>query len=433
MKISLEEVSKLERRMNVELPPETVAAAFDRIYQSLQRDVEIKGFRKGKAPLNTIKSMYRERIKGDVVNELVQEHYSRALNEKDLDPISFPQIQVSELDESKPFTFTASFELRPEVKINSYEGLQVEKEILSVDDSHLDKVLQNIKDSHATREPVLENRPAVKGDILVIDFEGFNGDQPVPNTQATDFELELGSGQFIPGFEEGLEGASVGQDRSLDLEFPKEYHSKDLAGTKILFKVKIKGLKKKTLPEINDELATRVGFESVEKMKETLINDHRTSEEKRIQEELKSRLLKALVEKNPVEVPKTMLAEQKKLLVDDVRNRMKSQGLSEADLAEYEKKWDSDFDDSAKFMIQSSFLISAIGQKENLMANEADLDAKIAEYAQQTGIEPSKLKGFYKDGDNKSRLMYRLTEEKVLGLIMSKAKIKEVKKENIKS
>jgi trigger factor len=140
-----------------------------------------------------------------------------------------------------------------------------------------------------------------------------------------------------------------------------------------------------------------------------------------------------LVEKNPVEVPKTMLAEQKKLLVDDVRNRMKSQGLSEADLAEYEKKWDSDFDDSAKFMIQSSFLISAIGQKENLMANEADLDAKIAEYAQQTGIEPSKLKGFYKDGDNKSRLMYRLTEEKVLGLIMSKAKIKEVKKENIKS
>lgn len=433
MKINLEEISKLERRMNVELPPETVAAAFDRVYQSIQRDVTIKGFRKGKAPIATIKAMYRDKVKGDVVNELVQEHYSRALNEKDLDPISFPQIQVSELSEEKPFTFTANFELRPEVKLNSYEGLSIEKEILDIDAKHLDKVLENIQNSHATKENILEDRPAQNGDTLVIDFEGLRDGQPVPNTQATDFELELGSGQFIPGFEEGLVGSRVDQDRSLDLEFPKEYHSQDLAGTKITFKVKIKGMKKKVLPEVNDELAKRVGFESVTQMKEALTNDHKTSEEKRIQEELKSRMLKALVEKNPVEVPKSMLEEQKKLLVEDVKNRMKGQGLSEQDFDEYTKKWDSDFNDSARFMIQSSFLISAIAQKENLLAGESDLEAKITEYAQQTGIEPSKLKGFYKEGDNRSRLMYRLTEDKVLALLTAKANIKEVPKDKLKA
>lgn len=428
MKVSLEEVSKLERKMNIELPPEAVTAAFERMYKSIQRDVSIKGFRKGKAPLGTIKSMYRDRIKGDVVNELVQEHYSKALNEKDLDPIGFPQIQVSELDENKPFKFSASFELRPEVKLNSYEGLTVEKEKIEIDDSHLEKVLKNIQESHATRESVLEDRPATKGDILVIDFEGLRDGQPVPNTQATDFELELGSSQLIPGFEEGLEGARIGQERNLDLTFPADYHAKDLAGAKILFKVKIKGLKKKVLPELSDELAVRVGFETLTGMKESLSKDHIASEEKRVQDELKSALLKALVEKNPVEVPKSMMDEQRKLLIEDVQNRMKGQGISDEEFQEYVQKWSQDFNDSASFMIQSSFLISAIGQKEGLLANEADLDAKMAEYAQQTGIELAKLKGFYKEGENRSRLLYRMTEDKVLDLVKSKANIVEVKK-----
>lgn len=428
MKVNVEEISKLERKLSIELPPETVSAAFDRIYKSIQRDVEIKGFRKGKAPIAKIKTLYRDRIKGDVVNELVQEHYTKALDEKSLEPISFPQIQVSELDESKPFKFSASFELRPEVKLNTYEGLSVEKEIFEMDEKHVENVLNNIRQSHASREPVLEDRTAARGDIVVIDFEGFKDGQPVPNTQATDFELDLGSNQFIPGFEEGLEGSKPGQNRELDLTFPTDYHAKDLAGTKILFKVTVKALKKKVVPELNDEFAQRVGFENLEKLKETLLNDHKTSEEKRIQDDLKAALLKALVDKNPVDVPNSLLQEQRKMLIDDVKNRMKNQGMSDAEFEEYVAKWNDDFNESAKFMIQSSFLISAIGQKENLLATESDFDAKLDEYSKQTGIEKAKLKNFYKEGDQRSRLMYRLTEEKVLDLVKSKASIREVKK-----
>lgn len=433
MKVNVEQLSDLGRRLSVEVPPETVAAAFDRVYKSIQRDANIKGFRKGKAPLATIKSLYKDKVLSDVVNQLVQEHYTKALDENSLEPINFPQIQVSALDETKSFNFTAEFEIRPDVSLKMYEGLQVEKEALSFDPKYVDSVIENVRNSHARRETVFEDRPATIGDVLVIDFEGERNGQPVPNTQAQDFELELGSKSFIPGFEEGLEGSRTGQDKVLDLTFPEDYHAKDLAGAPITFKVKVKALKKKVLPELNDEFAITLGLESAAKMREVIETDHKTAEEKRINEDLKNRLLKELVAKNPVSVPKSLHQEQKQMLIKDVQNRMKSQGMSDEEFKDYLEKWDQDFNESAAFMIQSSFLINAIAQKENLAATQEDLNAKIDEYAKQTGIEPSKLKGFYNEGDNRSRLMFRITEEKVVDFLRSKAKIKEVSKESLKA
>ena len=432
MKVNVEEVSQLERRLKVELSPATVNAAFDKMYQSIQRDATIKGFRKGKAPLTAIKSMYKEKVKSDVINQLVQEHYVKAIDDHSLDPVNYPNIQVSELEEERPFSFSAEFEIRPEVKMQQYDGLVVEKEIFSLDPKHIDSIVENIRTSHASRENVLEDRPSQKGDVLVIDFDGEQNGQPVPNTHAVDFDLELGSNSFIPGFEDGLLGAKVGQERSLDLKFPVDYHAKDLAGAAITFKVKVKALKKSVLPEVSDELAKRVGFDSVAKMHEALEADYRTSEEKRIAEDFKKRILKALVARNPVDVPKSMLNEQKQMMMEDVKGRMKQQGMAEADFKEYADKWDADFNDSAAFMIQSSFLLNAIAQKEGLAANSEDLNAKIEEYAQQTGIEPAKLKGFYNEGENRSRLLYKVTEDKVVEFLKSKAKIREVKKEDLK-
>ncbi len=422
MKVNVEELSPLERRLNIEVPPEEVSAAFDKIYQSLQRDVTIKGFRKGKAPMAQIKTMYADRVKGDVANQLVQDSYSKALDQNSLNPVNFPNIQISTLDEGKPFSFTAQFEVRPEIKLQQYTGLTVDKEELKIADDHVDKVIENIRANHSQRENVLEDRAAINGDIVIIDFEGFRNGQPVPNTKGDDFELELGSSSFIPGFEEGLVGTRVGQDRSLDLTFPENYHAKDLAGSAITFKTKVKALKKKTLPEINNEFAQKVGFEDVTKLREGILEDHKASEEKRLTEEYKNRLLKALVERNPVEVPKSMLEEQKQLLLNDVRGRLTQQGMGESEFQEYVQKWDKDLNESAAFMIQSSFLIHAIADKENLAATNEDLENKMAEYAKQTGIELSKLKGFYKENDNRSRLMYKITEDKVVDFLKSKTK-----------
>lgn len=432
MKVNVEELSQLERRLNIEIPPEEVSAAFDKIYQSLQRDVTVKGFRKGKAPLSQIKAMYADRVKGDVANQLVQDSYTKAIDEHSLNPVNFPNIQIASLDEGKPFSFTAQFEIRPEIKLNQYDGLTVERELFELEPDHVDKVIENIRESHARREAVLEDRAAVKGDFVVIDFEGFRDGQPVANTNASDFELELGSNSFIPGFEDGLIGTRPGEERTLDLSFPESYHAKELAGTAITFKTKIKGLKKKTLPEVNDEFAQKVGFETVEKLKVGLFEDQKATEEKRINDEFKNRLLKALVSKNPVAVPKSMLDEQKQLLLNDVRNRLTQQGMGEAEFQDYVKKWDSDFNESAAFMIQSSFLIHAIADKENLAATSQDVEAKIDEYAKQTGIELAKLKGFYKENDNRSRLTFKITEDKVVDFLKSKSKIKDVKKKDLK-
>lgn len=433
MKVNVEETSKLGRKLSIEVPPETVSAAFDKIYQNLQKSVEIKGFRKGKAPLQTIKSLYKDRVKGDVVSQLVQDFYVKALDEKSLDPVNYPNIQVSELIEEKSFSFTAEFEVRPEVKLQKYDNLTVEKEILELDKTHVEKTIDNIRESHARRDVVLEDRPAATGDFVVMDFEGFRDGQPVPNTKAEEFELELGSNSFIPGFEDGLLGTKPGQEKELHLTFPADYHAKDLAGQPILFKTKIKSLKKKVLPELNDELANRLGFESVEKMKSSLEEDYKNSEEKRINDEFKNRLLKALVESNPVDVPKSMKDEQKQLLINDMQNRFKGQGFDEISFKEYTEKWDADFESSATFMIQSSFLIHAVAEKENLAATTEDLNKKIEEYATQTGIELSKLKSFYNEKDNRSRLLYKLTEDKVVDFLKSKANIKDVAKAKLKA
>lgn len=432
MKVSLQELSQLGRKMNVEIAADDVSAAFNRIYQSIQRDVSIKGFRKGKAPLPTIRTLYKDKVKGDVINELIQTHYFKALDEHSLDPVNMPKFDVSTVDEGQPFKFTAEFEVRPEVKLKDYVGLSVQKEKFEADPKYVSNVLENIQKSHASREAVLEDRAAQKGDIVEIDFEGFRDNQPVPNTKAEKFELELGSSSFIPGFEEGLEGIRAGQSRDLNLTFPTDYHSKDLAGSSITFKVFAHGLKKSVLPELNDEFAKRVGFETLEKLKENILEDYTKGEEKRVNDEFKNRLLKALVDKNPVTVPDSMLQEQREMIIKDVQGRMQQQGMGEREFQEYVQKWDSDFTQSASFMIQSSFLVHAIAEKESLAANEDDFNAKLEEYAKQTGLDVSKLRGFYSDRDQKSRLMYRITEDKVVDFLKDKAKVVEVPKSALK-
>ena len=175
-------------------------------------------------------------------------------------------------------------------------------------------------------------------------------------------------------------------NKELNLTFPEQYHNADIAGKPVLFKVNLKALKKKSLPEINDELAKKVGdFDSVEKLKDAIKEDLTKNEEVRIFEDFKKRVLKTLVDKNPVEVPKTLFAEQKKMIIEDVKQKMQQQGMNEDQFKEYTEKWDDDFSNSAKFMIQSSFLVDALADKLNLRATPKDLDDKVKEFAEKMG------------------------------------------------
>jgi trigger factor len=322
--------------------------------------------------------------------------------------------------------------VRPEVTLKKYEGLEVDTEKYTFDEKRLDEVLTNIRSSRSQLVDVIEDRPAQNGDVAIIDFEGFVDGKALENGTGKDHNLELGAKQFIDGFEDGVVGMKVGTEKTVNLKFPDPYHSADLAGKPVEFKVKLTGLKKKDLPELNEEFVKTLGaFESVEKLKETIQEDLISSEKKRIEGDTKNRLLKALVKANPVDVPPSMLKEQKQALIEDTKRKMLEQGMDEASFTEYATKWDKDFDGTAAEMIQSGFVVDAIAKKHDLKWSSADLDAKFDEYSKQTGIDVARIKEFYSKPEQMQRLTYMITEDKVIEFLMKSVKLNEVEKSKL--
>ena len=433
MKAQIQVTEGLQRKLNVEVPAESVKSAFNKVYNDIQRQVEIKGFRKGKAPIATIKTMYKDRVQGDVAQDLISSHYPVALKEQNIDPINYPEFEFEDPSESKDFSFTAIFDIRPEVKVKKWEGLEVEKEKFVLDESRVEQVLNNIRNSKVTFEDVLEQRAAAMTDVAVIDFDGFVDGKPLENGAGRDQNLELGSKQFIEGYEEGIVGMKVGETRTLNLKFPSPYHSADLAGKPVDFKVTLKALKKKVMPEITDELLKTIGSnQTVEEFKKTIVSDIEQSEQKRIDDNFKNRLLKKLVEANPVDVPASLMKDQKAALIEDFKKRMTDQGMQPAEFESYVQKWDADFAKTANEMIQSSFLIDKLAGDNDLTCKKEDIDQRFDEYSKQTGIELERIKEWYSKPEQMSRLSYMITEEKVIKLLTEKSKIKEVDAKELK-
>jgi len=428
MKSNLETLSPLERKLNIVVPAEEVQAAFEQAFKGIQKHAELKGFRKGKAPMVAIRRAYGDRVKQDVLQSIVQSNFASAVDQHQLDPISFPAIEFDEIDESREFSFTAEFEVRPEVKLAQFEGLVVEREKFEPKAEAVDETLEELRNSRPEFTPVLEDRPAQVGDVAIIDFQGNLLTGPLENGAGQNYQLELGSQSFIPGFEEGIVGMKPGATTSLNLSFPEKYHVAELAGKPVTFTVTLKELKKKSLPELNDAFVEQLGgpYKTVADLRKAIQDDTEKRETRRIQEDLKNRLMRALVEKNPVEVPKSLLAEQKKSLIEDMRQRMAQQGMDPNQFEDYKAKWDQDFSETARFMIQSSFLIDTIAREHQLFAKPEDINKKLEEYAQQTGIELERVKSFYDDKDRRSRLSFQITEEKVTEFLLSKAKIKDI-------
>lgn len=432
MKINLEELSKLERRLNIEVPIERVSKAFEKIYQRIQNNVTLKGFRKGKAPLQMIKEMYRDQARTDVLQDLVEEHFFDAIEQHKLRPIHQPKIQIHDFEESKPFSFSADFEIHPEIQLINYHNLSVIKQKAETGEKEINESLEKIKAQHFELVPVFEDRAANNGDIVVIDFKGFVDGQPLENGSGSSHNLELGSNQFIPGFEEGLVGSKPSQTRTLDLSFPQDYHVAALAGKPVKFEVTVKELKTKKLPESDDALAVKVGFKDLAELRNAISQEQIATEKNKIQEDLRNRLLKELAKQNPIDVPKSMVEHQKQVLIEDMKERMRGMGMGEDNFKEYAEKWDSDFLSSASFMVQSSYLITAIANKENLSATSEDIENKIEDYIAQTGMEPTRVRAIYQKDTARARLKNMITEEKVVNFLESKATITEVSKSEMK-
>ena len=296
MRVSVEEIDSIKKKVNVEIPEDQVVREVDSFYGELRKKAKIKGFRPGKVPRNILERHFKDYVRVEVIQKLIQGTYPQALSEAKLNPVSNPLIDPGEIEGGKPFHYTATIEVKPEIKLEGYTGLKIEGRKEGPKDEEVEERLKNLQNLHANLRTVSEPRPIQTGDFVILDYEARMENKPLEEGKATDFTVEVGSGRFIPDFEVKLVGLKPEEDKDIEVYFPEDYGYKKWAGKTLSFHVKIKEIKEKILPPLDDEFAKDLGdYSSFEDLKSKLKGEIEKEKELALQRQLKDQMVDQLL------------------------------------------------------------------------------------------------------------------------------------------
>jgi len=434
MQVKVESLSKIKKKINFEIPADRVGAEIDKAFEGIRKRANIRGFRKGKAPRNYIEKHFSAMMEQDVLKNLVQDTYFRAIHDEKLLPVAHPLIESDDLKKGEPFKYSATVEIYPEVKIEEYAGLEVVKEQYVKDEEVVSKRLEEMRENMAQLKPVEEERPTAQGDFLTIDFKGFLGGVPFENGSAEDFQLELGAGRFIPGFEDQIIGQKIGEEKTITVTFPEDYNSKELAGKEATFAVTVKEIKVKEIPALDDDFVKAIGeFETIDQLRAKIAEMHEKQEKQRIESDLRDRTIKAFIEKNPLEIPEALVEKQLQIMLDSTHKRLAMEKLSLDMMGLDDAGYKTRFRDTAEVQVKGALLLDALAEQEGIKVEDGELDEKIKETAEQRNQQFETLKQFYEQNENaRENLRDQLKENKVFALLLERAKITEVSRDKIK-
>jgi len=397
MSLQVEKMEKNMAKLTIEVAAEDLEKAMQNAYQKAKGRISIPGFRKGKAPRKMIEQMYGKGIfLEDAVNALIPEHYSKALAECDLEIVSQPTIDITQAEPGKALIFTAEVATKPEVTLGDYKGVEVPKTEINVTDEDVDAEIKKEQEKNS-RTINVEDRGAQLQDVVTIDFEGSVDGVPFDGGQATEYPLTLGSNTFIPGFEEQLVGAKVGDDVDVKVTFPEEYQAKELAGKEAVFKCAVKKIEAKELPELDDDFAKDVSeFDTLAEYKEhvkTNLVERKENEAKRAKEDA---AVDKAIENAQMDIPEAMLKTQCRQMLDDFSRRMQSQGLSMEQYFQFTgmtaDKMMEDMKPQALKRIQTRLVLEKVAEVENIQPTEEEVNEEIAKMAEAYKMEADKLK-----------------------------------------
>ena len=391
-----EVIEKNRYELQFSIDKATFDAAVTKVFQKKSKSIAIPGFRKGKAPRSIVEKMYGAGIfYEDAINDLIPEAYSEALKESALETVGQPEFDVVSLDDNG-LVLSAKVYVKPEVEIKDYIGIEVEKEVAPVTDEDVDREINLVRERNS-REIDVTDRPAEMGDTAVIDFEGFCDGVAFEGGKGTDYALKLGSGSFIPGFEEQVAGKSVDEEFDVNVTFPTEYHAADLAGKDATFKVKIHAITKVELPELDDDFAKDVSeFDTFDEYKADIKAKIEKRHENEAERAVEDKLMEALIEKLEADIPEPMFAAETENFVPDYDNRLRKQGL---DLKTYFKYTGLDLDSlreqmrpQAERQVKARLALEKIAALENLAATEEDIEGEYKNIAEAYGVELDQVK-----------------------------------------
>ena len=397
MSLQVEKMEKNMAKLTIEVAAEDLEKAMQNAYQKAKGRISIPGFRKGKAPRKMIEQMYGKGVfLEDAVNALIPEHYSKALAECELEIVSQPTIDITQAEPGKAFIFTAEVATKPEVTLGDYKGVEVPKTEITVTDEDVDAEIKKEQEKNS-RTINVEDRGAQLQDVVTIDFEGSVDGVPFDGGQATEYPLTLGSNTFIPGFEDQLVGAKVGDDVDVKVTFPEEYQAKELAGKEAIFKCAVKKIEAKELPELDDDFAKDVSeFDTLAEYKEhikTNLVERKENEAKRAKEDA---AVDKVIENAQMDIPEAMLQTQCRQMLDDFSRRMQSQGLSMDQYFQFTgmtaDKMMEDMKPQALKRIQTRLVLEKVAEVENIQPTEEEVNEEISKMAEAYKMEADKLK-----------------------------------------
>lgn len=428
MAVKTEQVEKNLVKITFEVSREKFEEGINESYKKNKSKFNIPGFRKGKVSKQIIEKYYTEAVfYDDAINYVLPDAYDAAVKEAELDVVARPEIDVEEIKQGEPVVFTALVTTKPEVKLGKYTGIEVAKIENNVTDEDVDKDLEMARQRNA-RLVSIEDRAVENGDIAVIDFEGFCDGVAFDGGKGENYELEIGSGSFIPGFEEQIIGAKIGDDIEVNVTFPEEYHVDTLKGQPALFKVKVHAIKVRELPELDDDFASEVSeFETLAEYKESIKKRLTEQAENRAKQETENAIIDKACENAEVDIPKAMIEAQIDKMINDFAQRLSYQGMNLDMYLQYTgstlESMRESFKEQAQKQCKVTLVIEAIIAKEGLEATEEEIEEKIVEMSKIYNMELDKLKGLLRP-EEMDGISNEVKFSKAIDMMVNKAKIK---------
>ena len=425
-------VEKTENANEVKLELTVEASKFDeamkKVYFKSAKYFNIPGFRKGKAPMNIVEKYYgKEIFYEDAFNDVAQEALEEAVKENKIEVVSRPDIEVTQIGKGQDLIFTAIFQTKPEAELGKYKGIEIKKIEYNVTDEDVNHELSHMQE-HNARLINVEDRPVEKGDITVIDFEGFVDGVAFEGGKAENHELEIGSNTFIPGFEDQIIGMKIDEEKDINVKFPDEYFSKDLAGKDATFKVKLHEIKKKELPELDDDFAKDTSeFDTLEELKKSIKDKMEKENEQKQKYETEEEVIKAVCEDMKVDIPSGMIETETENMLKDIETRLSYQGLKLDQylkmLGKTKEEMQKEYEPQAIEAIKSRLMIEAVIKAEKIEATDDEIEEKMKEMAKNYGKENDEE--FMKNENVANYIKEGIKSEKAVDFLVKNAKFKK--------
>jgi trigger factor len=426
MNVKVEDISSVKKQISFDVPASRVDEEIDKAYQQIAKTAKVKGFRPGKVPRSILERQYASQMNSQVFERLISENYFKALADHKIAAVSGPEITESgNLEKGKDFSFQVQVEVQPEVEPKDYLGLELKKEKLNVDEKVIDDRIEEMRTGSATFKDA-DRDDVREGDTVIIDFEGFINGEAFENGKAENHQLEIGSKTFITGFEEQLVGMKKGEEGEIEVTFPLDYGKKELAGQDATFKVRIKEVREKNLPELDDEFAAQFGLASLADLREKIAESYQAQEADRIERDFRDQLTEALVERNPFELPEAMVEQQLDYMLENLQNRMQAQGMSLQALGMNPESFRGVYREIAVKQVKGSLILEAIALKEKIQVEESEIQEKLEEIAEKNNASMEMVMNFYADESRRRGLVTQLAEEKVIHFLTGKASVEMV-------